>query len=87
MSITDPNSVLLIGAGTSLQFGMPDGTSLFELIRDQIISELRTDRRNFLGKEAFRIILYKQHSDTFNIAPIISAVSYTHLTLPTIYSV
>ena len=73
MSITDSNSVLVIGAGTSLQFGMPDGTALFALIRDQIISELKIENRSYLGRNAVRIMFYKQYFDTFDFVPIILA--------------
>lgn len=40
MAVTDKNSVLILGAGASVVFGMPLGGELIDLIKEQILAEI-----------------------------------------------
>ena len=56
--ITDKGALLLIGAGTSLQFGLPSGEQLFEKITTQLGVELRNSNSRTALSDLNRACLY-----------------------------
>ena len=56
MSIIDDKSVLVIGAGTSLQYGIPDGNNMFDFIFKQINSELDYVSHEKLHMNGIRVL-------------------------------
>lgn len=65
MSIIDDKAVLVIGAGTSLQYGIPDGNNMFDLIFKQINSELDYVSHEKLHMNGMRVLSGQELDSVF----------------------
>jgi len=63
MAITDANSVLILGAGASVPFGLPLGGKLIDLIRELAENEIREHNRSFDSSDA---IFFPQKAKTLD---------------------
>lgn len=84
MSIVDKNSVLILGAGVSVPFGLPLGGQLITLLKSQLILEVRAidnKYRNYIefAKEVnFNNSLQYRSFDKFPISSVICYNAFIH---------
>lgn len=72
MSITDPNSVLILGAGASKYFDLPLGGELIDLISSKLRSEIEEIRKS---NSDFRSWYHSVHpTDGFNKARLMHTI-------------
>lgn len=76
MAITDENTVLILGAGVSVPFGLPLGGELIENIAKQLKEELDFWERNSGGYNLQEALNASRYARDYFERPILGSVSY-----------
>lgn len=82
MAITDKDAVLILGAGTSVPFGMPTGMSLISQIHSQLSSEIKQTwnqgsmiQPNFISRFSYPA---NDTAENFQRFPLVSSMAYDY---------